>query len=333
MQKGIMILDKAYQDLIYPDSILRQIKQYIDIVAQPIDRNEIMDYKDVLYDCEVIFSGWGCVRFDKQTLDLMPNLKAVFYGAGSIKGLVTDEFWNRNIVITSAYGANAVPVAEYTLSQILFGLKGGYRQIKAYKESKKRPERTAGFPLGCYKTTVGIISLGMIGKLVCEHLKHFDMNVIAYDPFASESTFRNLGVKKADTLEEVFQKSDVVSLHTPWLAETENMITGAHFELMKKHAVFINTSRGAIVNEKEMIERLKKRNDILAVLDVTWPEPPKADSPLYYMDNVILTPHIAGTMENECARMGQFMADELQRYIKGEPLIYKIDKEKSIFMA
>jgi phosphoglycerate dehydrogenase-like enzyme len=246
---------------------------------------------------------------------------------------VTDEFWDRNIVITSAYGANAIPVAEYTLSQIIFGLKGGYRHIKEYKGKKNRPERKEGFPLGCYKTTVGIISLGMIGRLVCGHLKHFDMNVIVYDPFAPDEVFSELGAKRVDTLEEIFELSAAVSLHTPWLPETEGMITGAHFESMKQHAVFINTSRGAVVNEKEMTEVLKKRGDIQAILDVTWPEPPVINSPLYTMDNVILTPHIAGTMESECARMGQYMVDELKRYIDKEPLTYSIDKEKSALLA
>lgn len=331
MLKGLYILGKDSQDLIYSKEIREQIERHVEILAPPMTKEEVREYPSVLNECEVVFGGWGMVKFDEEMLDKMPNLKVVFYGSGSIRSYVTDEFWSRGIRITSAYGANAVPVAEYTLSQILFSLKDGYRQASYLKKHKESPQRH--YVHGCFRSTVGIISLGMIGKLVCEHLKHFDMNVIAYDPFASDEVFRDLGVTRVDTLEEIFEKSDVVSLHTPWLKETEGMITGKLLGSMKENGIFINTSRGAVVNEKEMIEILEKRQDMFAILDVVWPEPAKPDSPLYILPNVVLTPHIAGTMCGECSRMGQFMVDELIRFLRGEPMIYEIDEKKAQLLA
>src|SRR5699024_5712690 len=119
------------------------------------------------------------------------------------------------------------------------------------------------------------------------------------------------------SLEDIFQRSDIVSLHTPWLKETEGLITGAHFSAMKSNTTFINTARGAVVKEPEMIEVLQDRKDIMAILDVTYPEPPTADSPLYDLPNVVLTPHISGSAGKERERMGKYMLEECKRYLNG----------------
>lgn len=125
----------------------------------------------------------------------------------------------------------------------------------------------------------------------------------------------------------------MVSLHTPWLPETEGMIRGKHFAAMKPGATFINTARGAIVRENEMTDALKSRPDLFALLDVTHPEPPLADSPLLTVPNVIITPHVAGANANECKRNGSYMVDELKRYLRGKPLRFAITKEKAAIMA
>jgi phosphoglycerate dehydrogenase-like enzyme len=111
------------------------------------------------------------------------------------------------------------------------------------------------------------------------------------------------------------------------------MITGAHFAAMKENATFINTARGAIVRENEMIDVLKKRPDLWALLDVTYPEPPVPGSPLYTLPNVILTPHLAGSRDTECRRMGRIVVDELRRYLNNEPLHWAITREQAAKMA
>ena len=97
---------------------------------------------------------------------------------------------------------------------------------------------------------------------------------------------------------------------------------------MKPYSTFINTSRGAVIRENEMIEVLRQRPDLWAVLDVTYPEPPPPDSPLYTLPNVLLTPHIAGSMGEECRRQGRYMIEELERYLAGQPLSWAVTKEK-----
>jgi len=135
------------------------------------------------------------------------------------------------------------------------------------------------------------------------------------------------------SLDQLFRESDVISLHTPSLPATKGMITGAHFAAMKPNATFINTARGAVVRETEMIEVLTHRPDLQAVLDVTDPEPPKPESPLYTLPNVVLTPHIAGSQNNECRRMGHYMVEELGRYLAGQPLKWQINQELAAKLA
>ncbi|GIN71199.1 2-hydroxyacid dehydrogenase [Bacillus sp. J14TS2] len=327
MFQGLFILDDV--DLIY-GSTYEEISQYVDIYAPPQTRETIRENPALLEKADIIFSGWGGPRLDKEFLAAAPNLKVIFYGAGSIKYMVTEEFWKRNIQITTAYAANSVPVVEYALSQILFSLKRGWHFVMETKKLKKYGKKSS-VP-GAYGSTVGLISLGMIGRKMVEKLQQFDLRVIAYDPYVSKEEASQLNVELC-SLEEVFKQADVVSMHTPWLKETEGMITGQHFASMKENATFINTSRGAIVRENEMIDILKERSDLYAILDVTYPEPPIAGAPLYEMDNVILTPHIGGSMSTECQRMGAYMLEELKRFLNGEELKWLVTEEKSKIMA
>jgi len=324
--KGLYILNQdAYQN-IYAEPEREQIAKLADIYAPHQTAEMVQENPKILADADVIYSGWGCPVFDQGLLDSAPNLKVIFYGAGSIKYFVTDALWARRIQVVSAYAALAVPVVEFALAQILLGLKSTWQHALAYRE---RREGYLRLPVaGGYQSTVGLISLGMIGRMMVERLRTFDLNIIAYDPFVDSYP----GVEMV-ALDEVFQRGDVVSLHTPWLKETEGMITGTHLSMMKPYSTFINTARGAIVREDEMIAVLKDRHDLVAVLDVTYPEPPVYDSPFFTLPNVLLTPHIAGPMEVECRRMGQLMIEECKRYQAGQPMQYSLTRQQVQTMA
>ncbi len=332
MYKALYILDPGPYEWIYGPTEREDIRKLVDVIAPQQTAQSIGEHPELLRDVQVILSGWGAPVMDEAFLDLAPNLKAVFYGAGSIRGIVDHAFWQRGLVITSAYGANAVPVAIYTLSQILFSLKHGWRYGLELKRTHQYPERETMNMPGTYTSTVGIISLGMVGRNVCELLKPFGLKVLAYDPFVSPETAQELGVELC-SLDDVFRRADVVSLHTPWLKETEGLITGAHFAAMKTGASFINTARGAVVREEEMIAVLQQRPDLFAVLDVVHPEPPAPDSPLFTLPNVIVTPHIAGAVGTECQRMGRYMVEELTRYLHGDALQWGITEQKAKVLA
>lgn len=330
MRKGLYLLNETAFEKIYGIEQRRQIESLISVPTAPYTASMIQANPAWLADVEIIFSGWGCPQFTAEFLRHASNLKVVFYGAGSIRSIVTDAFWERGIQISTAYEANDIPVAEFTLAQILLGLKGYWQYVHSFTLSGEWYEHLNA--AGIYGSTVGLISLGMIGRMVAQKLKQYDVRVIAYDPYVSPKVAADLGVTLVPLM-EVFQSADVVSLHTPWLPETEGMIRREHFAVMKPDATFINTARGAIVREDEMVEVLKLRTDLYALLDVTYPEPPLPESQLLKLPNIIITPHIAGANTNECKRNGSYMVAELRRYLNGESLRFAITKERARIMA
>ena len=323
--KGLFALGSESFGLIYGPQEQRDIGRLVDVYAAPETRESIAAKPQLLAPVEVIFSGWGGPVLNEEFLDAAPNLKAVFYGAGGMGYMLTPGVWERGIVVTSAITANSIPVAEYTLAAILFSLKHGWRLARQTRAQRDFPDRN-GAP-GCYGRTVGLVSLGLIARILLNLLAPFDLEVLVYDPYISDEAAEAMGTEKV-SLEELFRRSDVVSVHTPVMEETRGMIRGGHIASMRNGATFINTARGVIVRESELIEVLKQRPDLQAVLDVTDPaEPPANDSPLYTLENVTLTPHIAGSVGNECRRMGRYMVEEVERYLAGQPLKWPVTRD------
>ena len=239
----------------------------------------------------------------------------------------------RGVKISSAYAANASPVAEYTVSQILLATKGFFRSSALYSrgEISKSRRIAAAYP-GNFGIRVGLIGAGMVGKAVCRLLKPYSIDLLVYDPYLSDDAARSLGVRKA-TLEEIFTTCIVVSNHVPNLPSNRGMFDYRLFSLMQENATFINTGRGAQVIEADLIKVLKERPDLTALLDVTFPEPPEPNSELYTLPNCILTPHIAGSAGNEVRRMGEYMIEEYKKLIRGIPCAYEVSLEMLKTMA
>ncbi|MBC9868176.1 MAG: glycerate dehydrogenase, partial [Opitutae bacterium] len=220
---------------------------------------------------DFIISSWGAPIMDDAFLNRFPKLKAVFHAGGSVKGFATKSVWERDIRVTSAARINAIPTAIFAFSQIIFCLKHGWQTALEMREQKQFRELDNHIP-GTVDSTVGILSLGHIGREVVKRLKDLEINIIAFDPYVSNEFARELGVELT-SLDDVFARSHVVSCHTPLLPETKGLLRQWHFESMPPGASFVNTARGAIVNEPELIEALKRRPDLFAALDVTDPEP------------------------------------------------------------
>lgn len=334
MLKALYIMDPDLSKKVYQETTQANIKQIADIIGPILSKEDINkeENQDLLKEVDVIFSGWGAPVFDKDFLDRTPNLKVIFYGAGTMKSLLTDEVWKRGIRVTTASIANSIPVGEFTLALILLSLKNTWQLSRKVKEDKTFVNGIFLPASGIYNSTVGIISFSSIGQGVINHLENFNVDIVLYDPYVSKDTAERFGARLV-SLEELFQISNVVSLHSPLLPETVGMITAEHFKSMKENATFINTARGAIIREDDLIEVLKKRNDLTAVLDVTHPEPPAEDSELYTLDNVILTPHIAGSIGNEIGRLGEYMYEEAREYVEKQILEFEITKESYERMA
>jgi phosphoglycerate dehydrogenase-like enzyme len=328
--RGAFLLDLKHIPLVWPPEERALVAGLLGMSPPILTEAEAAADPSPLRDVEVLLSGWGCPKLDAAFLARAPRLRALFYAAGSVRHIVTDASWERGVRICSAWGANGVPVAEFTFSQVVICLKGGYRLSRAVRERRTFVE--AEGVAGALGSTVGLISLGEIGRRVRELLRSLEVEVVAYDPFLGSADARSLGVRSV-TLDELFKVSDVVSVHTPWIPETEGLIRGHHVASMKPYASLINTARGAVIAEPEMIEVLRARPDLQAVLDVTWPEPPATDSPLYDLPNVVMTPHIAGAVGPERNRLGRVTREDLERWLKGEPLVGEVTREHAAILA
>lgn len=292
-------------------------------------RNNLEGYKDVKY----IFTTWGYPVFtEKEIDDIFPSLECIFYGAGTVQYFAR-PYIKRGIKVFSAWAANAVPVAEYTVAQITLANKGFYltSRYQSVGDSAKARNFMNGYA-GNYDVNVGIIGAGMIGKMVIKELKRHKLNILVFDPFLPDETAEELGVTKC-SLDYLFENCFVISNHLANNEQTKGMLGGELFGKMMQYATFINTGRGAQVVEEDLIRVLTERPDITAILDVTEPEPPVKDSPFYTLSNCILTPHIAGSLGNEVHRMSEYMKDEFIRYENGEKCLYEVTEKMLETMA
>ena len=291
---------------------------------------EVLDAPEAFRETEYIFSTWGMPVFTEEEIrSCFPNLKAVFYGAGTVQKFAR-PFLNCGVKVFSAWAANGVPVAEYTVAQIILVNKGFFKVMR-YTDRAKATAAFQNYP-GNYGVKVGIIGAGMIGKMVIRKLQDYCLEVLVFDPFLPDATAAELGVKKV-SLEEIFSQCQVVSNHLANNAQTKSMLHGKLFETMLPYATFLNTGRGAQVVEADLIKVLTDRPDLTAILDVTFPEPPEAGSPLYSLPNCILTPHIAGSAGNEVRRMGQYMEEEYENLLANRPCKYEVTLEMLQTMA
>ena len=311
MHKAIFLGDPFHVDRVYGERRTR-IAALLPTRPGVLRAGDLDALRDQLTAVEVVFSTWGMPPVDAEVLACLPRLTAVLYAAGSVKGFA-EPLLQRGIQVSSAWRANALPVAEWTLGHILLGLKQTFQLARSVRHDRAYHGANSASVTGAYGATVGLIALGVIGRRVVELLRPFAVRVIAHDPYAKPVE----GIELVG-LDELFRRSDVVSMHAPWIPATEGMLGGEHFRLMKPWSTFINTSRGKLVREDELIAVLRERPDLQAILDVTWPEPPVADSPLFDLPNVLLTPHIAGSAGNELQRMADLMVDECERYLRGE---------------
>lgn len=302
--------------------------------------NEIYSYEEIvssgkpLDDVEFIFSTWGMQKFSEDEIAYyFPGLRALFYGAGSVKSFA-EPFLKRGVEVISAYAANGITVAEFTVAEILLATKGFFYIADKCRENNWTEARIRACECpGNYKTKIGIIGAGMIGKCVIRLLGSYVFDILVCDPYLPDATARELGVKKA-SLEEIFRECTVVSNHLPDLDSTKQIIRRHHFDSMQKNAVFINTGRSAQLIESELIDALRERPDITALLDVLDNEPPKPDSPLLELPNAVLTPHMAGAIaKNERQRLGDLIVEEFDRYMRGEHSPYSITLEMLKIMA
>ena len=295
-----------------------------------VERNETSESKlspaDTLAltgDADVCITSWGSPRISEEIVRGSPHLRLICHGAGTVKPFVSDAVWARDIKVTSAAAAIAVSVAETTLAWIIIAAK---RALIANQVTHAGGWKDMPFPPGdMLGQRVGIVGASHVGRKVIELLQPFDAEIICYDPYLSAKDAEALGVELVD-LDELMSTSDIVSLHAPNTDETRHMINEDNISLMKNGAAIINTARGAVIDEEALVKELETER-IWAFLDVTDPEPPAKDHAFRQLPNVVLTPHIAGSVGLGRQRIGDYLVEEVRRFAEGEPQRYQITKD------
>jgi len=279
----------------------------------------IAQHRDEAAQTEVLFTSWG-VPVELLTPDYFPKLRVVFFSGGSVK-FFARPLLERGIEVVGARAANAIAVAHFCLAQIILSCKGYFRNTRICRDAEKMRARGCFAGPGLYGEKIALLGMGAVARELVPLLHQVDLKVLAMDPYLSQEEATKLNVDLV-TMEEAFVAGYVVSNHLPNLPELKGVLNGKLFSSMRRDATFINTGRGAQVNEAELAQVARERPDITALLDVTDPEPPEANNPFFDLPNIQLSTHMAGALNNEVRRQGDFVIAEFERYAAGLPLLH-----------
>ncbi|MBI2942060.1 MAG: hydroxyacid dehydrogenase [Chloroflexi bacterium] len=320
-----VLIDTTIQRRVLDNASWEALRAFADVRRNPHNRPLVAEeLAALLADADGAISGWGVGRLDEGVLAGADRLRIVAHSAGSVKPIVSEALWARDIRVTSAAAGIAQDVARTTVALMQIAIKRIWQYARWTRQGGWRdaPFGPADELTG---KTVGVIAASHVGRNVIALLPHFAVGrVLLGDPYVSAERAAQLGATKAD-LDTLMSESDIVTCHAPTTAETRHLINAGNLRLLKNGAIFINTSRGWLVDEVALIAELRTGR-IFACLDVTDPEPPSVDSELRRLDNVILTPHISGCV-TQCHHLGRMAVEELRRYFAGEPLVHEVTAE------
>ena len=279
-------------------------------------------------EAEVVFGFWGAELHRAFTgagsiADVAPHLKWIQLTSAGADRLLNSGFIESGITVTTVSGLHATPIGEYVLCAMLMFAKNAPGIIRA----QQRNEWLRYMPTELRSKTVGIVGMGHIGEEVARLAKAFGCRIVATRRSVTAPTSDECAdeLLPSSGLQHLLETSDYVVLAVPLTDETRHMIGEAELRAMKPSAVLVNIARGAVVDESALVRALGDGTIAGAALDVFDPEPLSPESPLWDMENVIVSPHISGGTEIYNQRAVDIFADNLRRYLRGEPLRNLVD--------
>jgi len=334
--KVAVLLNKAMAKSILSDEDIAFLQGFAD--TNPLDElpEEMTEdfMKQAIAGADACLTCWGTPGITEDVLAAADALKLVSHAAGSIKHMIPANFWDGKRRITSNAPVIAEDVAQTTLAFILTSLGNLWGFARSTREG-----RWNGGEAGLFKTKklnglqVGVVGASKVGQEVIKALKPFDCIINLYDPMVSPMEAEMLGVKLFPNLDDMLPLCDVITLHAPPVESCRHLINKNNAPLIKDGALFVNTARGMLVDEAALIKELETGR-IFACIDVTDPEPPVEDHPFRKLENVVLTPHIAGGhTENGRKRLGRCAIMEIYNYLSRGILLREVRQEMLKGMA
>ncbi|GAA3222766.1 hydroxyacid dehydrogenase [Nonomuraea helvata] len=317
--QALLVMDPSKFAVQFQEPQLRRLQDLVEL-ADPVVTGDLdaAHVRRRLREVEVLVTSWGCPPLTAERLADAPRLRAIFHCAGTVRTFVTDEVWRRDILVTNAADENAIPVAEFTLAAIIFaGKKAPFLAQDARRHRDDWSYLAHRGELTNRGRTIGVVGFSRTGRRVVERLRSLEADVLIADPYADPAEVSAAGGRLVG-LDELLRRCDILTLHVPALPSTRHLIGARELALLRDGATVINTARGAVL-DTAALERECAMGRLDAILDVTEPEPLPATSPLYDLPNVMITPHVAGSLGSETRRMSESALDELERYLSGEP--------------
>jgi phosphoglycerate dehydrogenase-like enzyme len=271
---------------------------------------------------DAVLTSWGAPRFTPQVLDAADRLKVVAHAAGSIRSLLPPAVFEKGIAVTHAAAAIAGAVADLSLAFTMLLLRRVHLHDRFLRAGDWHSAKELGLGHELEGTRVGVVGAGYTGRCFIKLLRALDAEVWVYDPYVSAGRAAELGVTVVG-LDQLFAQCPVVSVQAPATEETRHMIGAKQLGLLQDGACFVNTARSWVIDYDALLAELQTGR-IQAALDVFEREPLPDDNPFRKLDNVIMTPHIAGASVEARHRQGQWMVEELQRFFTGQPLRYQV---------
>ena len=254
----------------------------------------------------------SAVQVDAKLLESAPNLRVIGRAGVGVDNIDTDAATRSGIVVMNTPGANAVAVAELTVGLMIAMARSIPRANSTMHAAKWEKKSLQGSELR--GKTLGIVGLGRIGLEVARRAKSFGMDLIGYDPFIAPVIARENQVTLVP-IDEIFKKSDYLTLHVGLTTQTEGMINATSIKIMKPGIRIVNCARGELIVDEALAEAIKSGQVAGAALDVFREEPLK-DSPYFGLDNVLLSPHIAGSTNEAQEAIGIQLALQVRDYLK-----------------
>lgn len=330
--KVLYLPNKIHTERVFPEEPLSRLDAQFAVtpLVRDSEHNCTSDQvAEAIPGMAALITGWGTPRLTPQVFERADSLRIIAHSAGSVKQMLQECVQRyvvpRGICVFNAKRAIAFNAAEHAMGLIMMTSRGLFDHVSALRRNPSEwPDRMQR-PNSQYLSgaEVGIVGASAVGRQVIQLLRPFDTNILVYDPFLTEQEAAPLGVEKVELM-DIFAQSDIVSVHTPLLPETTSMIGQPHFRALRDGAVFVNTSRGAVLDEEALIRELETGR-ISAALDVTEHEPLPENSRLWSLSNCIVTPHLAGSGHYGYARIGESTVRALQDFFAGRPVEDAID--------
>ena len=260
------------------------------------------------YEALVIRSA---TKVTAEIIDAADNLKVVARAGIGLDNVNIDAASRRGIVVMNTPEGNVITTAEHVIAMMLALSRNIPQANSSVKAGKWEKARFRGREVS--HKVLGIIGVGRIGRIVADRAKGLKMNVIAYDPYISPEVIEKIGIEGV-SLDELFARSDYITIHTPMTKETRNLLRADAFEKMKKGVFIVNCARGGIVNEQDLCDAIQAGVVAGAALDVFTQEPPK-DSPLLSLDQVVATPHLGASTDEAQENVAIAVAEQVTEYL------------------